>query len=158
MTFCGLGLYNLTVKIPTAYRSETRDNDKKICSSAFYFADEELNILSGVQIHEAYSLKDNLLKCCVSDCSLIHKSVLDEYGPFDTAMENMAHWDFWLRVGERNSEFFMYNPEPLWLYRQHKKKRSGQRRADAAGAKKKIEKRETARKKMLRKHFHTLEK
>ena len=68
--------------------------------------------------------------------------------------ENMAHWDFWIRVATDHPDVFMLNEEPTWLYRQH----SAARHAKRVGNKDKILKRENARKKMLKKHQKLLKK
>jgi len=145
------------VALPTKLFDEISlclDNDKKICSSAFHRTEEDLNIVSTYKVPEKYSLVDNLRGCVVSDCALISTDILKEYGPFDMEMDNMAHWDFWLRVATIDPGVFIFNKEATWLYRQH----SNARHVKREGQVDKIKKREAARKRMMQKHYHLLEK
>jgi len=130
------------------------NNNKKICSSAFHKTDEDLNIKSTYKVPENYSMVDNLKGNYVSDCSLLSTDILKEYMPFDESVDNMAYWDLWLRVATVDPGVFIFNKEATWFYRQHSNARHSKRR----GQVNKIKKREAARKRMMQKHYHLLEK
>ena len=145
------------IALPTKLFDEINmclDNNKKICSSAFHKTDENLNIMSTYKVPENYSMVDNLRGNYVSDCALLSTDILKEYGPFDMEMDNMAHWDFWLRMATIDPDVFIFNKEATWLYRQHPNARHTKRQAQID----KIKKREAARKRMMQKHYHLLEK
>lgn len=90
---------------------------KLICYSAYQFADNDLN-LGAVQPFYSYDYEKHLHGNFVSDCALIHKSIVDKYLPFKTEYNNYAYWDLWLRVYEGEGNVFVYNPNPTWVYRQ----------------------------------------
>jgi hypothetical protein len=145
------------IALPTKLFDEINmclDNNKKICSSACHKTDGDLNIISTYKVPDSYSIVDNLRGCFVSDCALVSTEILKKYGPFDEAMDNMAHWDFWLRVAIVDPNVFIFNKEATWLYRQH----SNARHIKRQGQVNKIKKREAARKRLMQKHYHLLEK
>ena len=86
---------------------------KQICYSAF-------NVIRAnrlrVQLFKPYDVQEHLVNNFVSDCSMISKRMIDKYGPFDLERNNMAFWDFWLRVYENEGNVFEYNPIPTWNY------------------------------------------
>ena len=129
-------------------------NNKKICSSGFVVTDEKLNKIAKRGKNRLYSLKDNLKSNFVSDCSLIHKSVLDKFAPFSLECGNHAFWDFWIRVARKNSNYFIFDETSRWSYRQHAEAKHLKRVKD----KSKIKKNEKERKIMLRRHEDLLKK
>lgn len=131
------------------------EHDSNICSSAIYKTDEQLNITSTTQMPEKYlGLSKHLAGNFVADCSLINIDLWREFGPFDTSLEQMAHWDFWLRVFSVYDEnLIVFNSEPTWLYRIHDKCVHQRDRK----SKQRAQHREASRKRMMQKHYHLLE-
>ena len=130
------------------------DNDAKVCCSSFYKTDEKLNLGTQFKVQDKFRIETLLKGCYISDCSMIHESIWAKYGPFDIKMDNMAFWDFWIRIGSEESKAFTFNKDATWLYRQH----SSARHTKRVGNEKKIIKREAARKRMMRKHVNLLKK
>lgn len=89
---------------------------KKICYSAFNTMDDELKI-TGTRTFYAYDFQRHLTGNFVSDCSLMHRSIVEKYLPFKLEFNNYAYWDLWLRVFEGEGDVFFYNPIPTWNYR-----------------------------------------
>ena len=90
---------------------------KSVCYSAFNVVDAKLMNHKTRSFH-AYSYAKHLEGNFVSDCSLMKTEILNKYKPFNEIFDNMAFYDFWLRVAEgEGEEAFLYNPVPTWLYR-----------------------------------------
>jgi len=105
---------------------------RKVCYSTYCRTDKDLNILNDVTFYP-YSFRRHLIINFVSDVSLMHRSILDEYSPFNEEYDNYAFYDFWLRVAEGEGEdTFVYSPEPAWLYRISKESRHQKRLKDAS--------------------------
>ena len=111
------------------------NSGKKICSSAFYKTDENFRITSLKTFYD-YDYDKHLKGNFISDCSMIHKSILDKYGPFKTEYGNEGYYDFWLRVYEGEGNIFLYNPAPTWLYRISEKSQHIQVKLDSEKMKK----------------------
>lgn len=92
------------------------NSDKKICYSAYCKTDENFKITAVRKYHD-YDFGKHLTGNFVSDCSMIHRSVIAKYSPFLVELGNEAYYDFWLRVYEGEGNIFLYNPTPTWLYR-----------------------------------------
>ena len=55
----------------------------------------------------------------IPDCSLIHRSIVDRFLPFNTDLNNYAYWDLWLRVrNELGNGIFARTMKVGWGYRQ----------------------------------------
>jgi len=89
---------------------------KKICYSSFDRIDANGNT-TNTQNFYRYDYARHLQGNFVSDCALMHKSIVDEFLPFKTEFNNYAYWDLWLRVYEKYGNVFCYNPAPTWKYR-----------------------------------------
>lgn len=97
----------------------------KICCSAFHHTDSNLQTTSLYNVVSEYSLNRLYSGCYISDCSLIHKDILDEFMPFDVNVGNHAFWDLWIRVGKKyGKDVFCFNKTPTWLYRRHSEQNS----------------------------------
>ena len=131
-----------------------KEYNKKICASGFFITDSNLNELNRVGTNMKYDISEHLSRNMVSDCSLFHSSLLQEFGPFDLECGNHGFWDFWLRIGKVSPEYFLLQKTPRWHYRQH----SAAKHAKRAKNIKKMEKNERERKLMLSKHIDLLKK
>lgn len=129
-------------------------NNKKICSSGFTITDENLKAIVKRGKQREYSLEQHLKGNFVSDCSLIHSSLLKDYGPFDLNCGNHAFWDFWIRIAKDHPEYFIFDEKSRWLYRQH----SNAQHIKRSKNKRKIIKNEAEHKAMLNKHIDILKK
>jgi hypothetical protein len=95
-----------------------KSTNKLVCYSDFYNVyPEENDALKLISFH-SYDFKKHLKGNFVSDCALIHKSLVDKYLPFITEFNNYAYWDLWLRIYEGEGDVFVHNPYPTWYYRQ----------------------------------------
>lgn len=91
-------------------------NNKKVCYSAF------LNVYGKkykVKRFHEYDYQKHLKGNFVSDCALVHVSLLNKYGPFRIELNNYAFWDFWLRIYEGEGNVFHYLNSPTWFYVQN---------------------------------------
>jgi glycosyltransferase involved in cell wall biosynthesis len=98
--------------------SECIKHGKLICYSAFDTMNEKGERTNTRRFPE-YNYKRHLEANFVNDCSMIHRSILEEFLPFDLSLKNLGHWDLWLRVYESKGDVFCYNPNPTWSYRIH---------------------------------------
>jgi len=114
---------------------------KKICYSAFYVTDENLNI-TGISQWYKYDYKKHLIGNFIYDGALMHRSIFDKYMPYQIRWNNHACWDFWLRVYEGEGNVFAYNPIPIFKYRQMKDSQHIRRKKDEKWYKKNIRDRE----------------
>ncbi len=128
----------------------------QVCSSAIWKTDAHLNRSSMVAMPTDYlGVAKHLQGNFVADCSLISWDLWKAFGPFDLSLEQMAHWDFWLRVfSECGGDTIVFNSEPTWLYRihddcVHQRDLHSENRA---------RKREASRKRMLQKHDDLLKR
>lgn len=92
--------------------------DKLICYSAFNHVNSDGFFTRGASFH-SYDREKHQKGNFVSDCAMIHKSIVDKYLPFRTELNNYAYWDLWLRVYEGEGNVFVYNSVPTWGYRQN---------------------------------------
>lgn len=90
--------------------------EKKICYSSYETINESGAVTLLQKFHD-YNYIKHLSGNFVSDCALIHKSIVDKYLPFKTEYNNYAYWDLWLRVHEGEGDVFCYNEKPTWEYR-----------------------------------------
>jgi hypothetical protein len=98
--------------------------EKKICYSAYYMLDKQFNIKKGFNKKKLrtinlsdYDYKEHLSNNFITDVSLIHKSILEKYSPFNEKFDKFAFYDFWLRVAEgEGPSVFAYNNKPSWTY------------------------------------------
>jgi glycosyltransferase involved in cell wall biosynthesis len=127
-------------------------NKKRICSSGFIVTDEKLNKIGKRGKDREYSLGQHLRGNFVSDCSLIHKTLIDEFAPFDLNCGNHGIWDFWIRVTKKYPDSFIFDKKPRWLYRQH----TGAKHILRSKSISKIKKNEAERVIMMKKHITLL--
>lgn len=66
-----------------------------------------------------FNIADLLRSCFISDCALIHRSIINKYGPFDLACGNLAYYDLWFRIYEGEGNIFYSLKKATWNYRQH---------------------------------------
>lgn len=92
-------------------------NNKLVCYSDFYEMSGD-GIVGNKRIFHDYDYQRHLRGNFVSDCSLVHSSLIKKYAPFrNNEFGNYAHWDFWLRVFEGEGNVFYYMKTPTFLYR-----------------------------------------
>lgn len=102
---------------------------KKICYSAFHTTDENMNN-TGTRFFHDYDFQRHKRGNFVSDCALMHRSIVEKYLPFKLELNNYAYWDLWLRVYEGEGNVFVYNPIPTWNYRISENSMHIKRRSD----------------------------
>lgn len=90
--------------------------EKKICYSSYQTINEVGAVTLTQPFHE-YSYVTHLGANFVSDCALVHRSIVEKYLPFRIEYNNYAYWDLWLRVYEGEGDVFCYNPDATWQYR-----------------------------------------
>jgi len=117
---------------PDKLQDETRmciDNKKLICYSDFKIVNEKWEPTGSRHFHE-YDISRHLQGNFVSDCALIHRSIIDRFAPFDLRWGNHAYWDFWLRVYKALGDVFIYNRRAEWFYRVDGRNQHVQRKSD----------------------------
>lgn len=93
------------------------NNSKQICYSNFYITNEHLKIVK-IKNCGPYDIKRHLKGNFVSDCSLIHKDIINQFTPFNYEQwGNHAYYDLWLRVYKARGNVFCYNDKPEWYYK-----------------------------------------
>lgn len=90
-------------------------SNKLICYSDFDTAKANSKTIKKRSFYK-YSYEKHLQGNYVNDAGLIHKSILDKYAPFKLEWNNLAYWDFWLRVYEGEGNIFCYNPNSVFKY------------------------------------------
>lgn len=114
------------------YRTEItmmRRKGHKVCYSAFYITDADLNIRNK-QEFLCYNYNSHLQGNFVYDCSTVETKTLKKYLPFSTKYYNMGFWDLWLRMYLGEGNVFVYNPIPVMYYRQSVESMHVKRRND----------------------------
>ena len=117
---------------PDKLQDETRlciENKKLICYSDFKIVNEKWEPTGSRHFHE-YDISRHLQGNFVSDCALIHRSIIDRFAPFDLRWGNHAYWDFWLRVYKALGDVFIYNRRAEWFYRVDGRNQHVQRKSD----------------------------
>jgi glycosyltransferase involved in cell wall biosynthesis len=89
--------------------------------SLFFYGDENLTITGGVTIQSVpeFSYDTLVRRNYITDCSLVHRSIYDEFGSFDESLQILAVYDKWLHIAERYPDRIVRNPVPTFIYRQH---------------------------------------
>ena len=126
---------------PNKIRDELATANKtgaKVIYSEFNYTDETGRIKSRQRLRP-YDATAHESTNIIPDCSLIHRSVLDEFLPFNTDLRNYAYWDLWLRLrSQYGPKVFAHCPSVTWGYRQGsndmhmKREKSPEQKADAA--------------------------
>jgi len=101
--------------------------NKDICYSSFYSVTKDVK--TPVLFFD-YDYQKHLNNNFVSDCSLISKRIVDKYLPYNLELNNMAHYDSWLRIFNGEGNVFHYNPIPTWNYIQNENDMSKLRMKD----------------------------
>lgn len=101
-------------EVATAKRTAAR-----VVYSDYNYTDENGNAKSRQRL-AAYDPIAHEKRNIVPDCSLIHRSILDEFMPFRCdRFRNYSYWDLWLRVHEKYGRWeFAHCPTVTWGYRQ----------------------------------------
>lgn len=114
---CGAG--GNDVALPTKLIDEVSaclSNVKKICYSAFYETDENLNILTTIFLND-YDFDKHIKSNFVADNATISVPLLKKYLPFRN-FGNYNYYDLWLRIAKgEGTDVFIYNNQPNFLYR-----------------------------------------
>jgi glycosyltransferase involved in cell wall biosynthesis len=145
------------IAVETKVRDEInacKSSGAKICASGFFITDSNLKETNRYGTDMKYDISEHLSRNMISDCALMHSSLIKRYGPFDPSCGNHGFWDFWLRIGKEHPEYFLLDKTPRWHYRQHSDAKHAARKRDSA----KIDKNERERKVMLKKHLDLLKK
>jgi hypothetical protein len=91
-------------------------NNKKVCYSAYYKTDTNLNNKIYTPFRN-FNYRSLLHSCYITDCSIVKASLFKEMMPFDLGYENVAYWDLWIRIYNKYGSVFIYNDNPEFLYR-----------------------------------------
>jgi len=92
--------------------------DALLVSSLFFIGDENLNLIGVTNVPE-FSYETLIHKNYISDCSLVHRLVFEEFGLFNESLGVLACFDKWLHVAEKYPDRMVQNPVPTWIYRSH---------------------------------------
>jgi len=97
--------------------------------SRFFLADEHLNINA---VPPLFSFSYELLthRNFVTDCSMVAKSMYDEFGVFDESLGSLAVYDKWLHIAEKYEDRITFNPYPTFIYRTHREQKHASRVQD----------------------------
>jgi len=93
-----------------------KDNNKKICYSAYNVCDENMGFLYKKEFFE-YSFNKNLEGNFIHDAALINTELFFKYAPFNSKYDNLGFWNLWLRIGKSNQEHFLYSNHTDFNYR-----------------------------------------
>ena len=105
--------FKLSLEVETAKRAGAL-----VCYSSYSYCDE-IGRFKGDQLFHPYDRDKHSKGNFVADCSMISRKIVDDFLPFNTALNNYAYWDLWLRVHKiHGNNAFVYNKKPTWFYRQ----------------------------------------
>ena len=104
--------------------------NKKICYSDYNVMNHDMSKHIKTNSFFDYSFQKQLEGNFVNDAATVHKDVLDKYGPLSEEFDNLGYWDFWLRIGKKHPEYFIYNPSPVFNYRLSNESRHVKRKKD----------------------------
>ena len=137
VTFISSDDYTLPNRIKAEVRT-AEENEALVVYSPFFIGDENLNIVSRVELHEkmTYDLLTARPSSCIPDVCLTWKTVYDEFGLLDETLGNDGgfFWDKWIRVIEKYPDKIVYCPYPTWIYRQHSQQ-TGKRESEEVRSK-----------------------
>jgi glycosyltransferase involved in cell wall biosynthesis len=87
--------------------------------SLYFYGDENLTIIGMPQNVPDFSYDTLIRGNYITDISLVHRSVYDEFGLFDESLGTLAVYDKWLHVAEKYPDRIVRNPVATFIYRQH---------------------------------------
>ena len=90
----------------------------KIVYHNYLYGDGDLNVVGVAQFPPRADIHQLILWTYVSDFSLVHRSVWEEFGLLDESLGTYAMEDKWLRVVEKYPERVVLQPFPDMIYRQ----------------------------------------
>jgi glycosyltransferase involved in cell wall biosynthesis len=129
--------------LPNKLQSECeimRRYRKLVCYSNYNFIKEDGKFIKTMKL-PSYKHSLHLQGNIVSDCSMFRSSLIKEFLPFDLSVNNLAYWDFWLRLYRKKGDVFIHNLTPTWEYRQHPSSMRLKRLADPVKQEKELEER-----------------
>lgn len=104
-------------------------HNKMVCYSDYNVMDVNMKFIKTNTFFE-YDFNKHLEGNYVNDAATFHVSLLDRYGLMSEEFDNLGYWDFWLKIGKEHSEYFIYNPHPVFNYRLSNSSRHVKRKKD----------------------------
>ena len=83
------------------------------------YCDEEMNMMYVHRAPEVFTMDLLRERQIMSDCALVSKQVLWEFGHFDISLSKFAVWDMWLKIARKYPDKIFHSGCVLWRYRRH---------------------------------------
>lgn len=85
------------------------------------YCDEKMNMMYVHRVPLECTLGELRKRQIMSDCSLVSKVVLWEFGLFDISLSKFAVWDMWLKIATKYPGRIFHTGGTIWRYRRHDK-------------------------------------
>jgi glycosyltransferase involved in cell wall biosynthesis len=95
------------------------DNNAVLVYPDTEYCDENLNMAYTHRAPKQFSMEALRKRQIMSDCSLVSKRVLWEFGHFDIELSKFAVWDMWLKIGQKYPDKIIHSGCVGWKYRRH---------------------------------------
>lgn len=83
------------------------------------YCDQEMNMMYVHRAPKVFDIDLLMRRQIMSDCSLVKKSVLWEFGHFDVSLSKFAVWDMWLKIASKYPDKIFHSGCVVWRYRRH---------------------------------------
>ena len=83
------------------------------------YCDKNLNMAYIHRNPKEFNMAASRNRQIMSDCSLVSKRVLWEFGLFDISLSKFAVWDMWLKIGGKYPDRIYHSGCVCWKYRRH---------------------------------------
>jgi glycosyltransferase involved in cell wall biosynthesis len=98
-----------------------REKNSVLVYSDLLYADENMNTVFSWKAPKEFDLQKLKTLQFMHDSSLVKKSVLWEFGLYDTAWRKFAVWDMWFKIAAKYPYQIHYCPHSIGKYRRHEK-------------------------------------
>jgi hypothetical protein len=83
------------------------------------YSTENLDMMYVHRVSQVFTVEELRMYQFVSDCSLVSKQVLWEFGHFDISLSKFAVWDMWLKIAEKYPNRIFHSGCVALKYRRH---------------------------------------
>lgn len=96
-----------------------REKDAVMAYPDTEYCDEELNLMYVHYAAKILTMEDLYKTQVMSDCALVSRAVLHEFGLFDIGLSKFAVWDMWLKIAGKYLSRIHHAGCVAWKYRRH---------------------------------------
>jgi len=95
------------------------DNHAVFVYGDLEYCDEDMNMMYVNKSPNPFDFHLLRERQIMTDCSLVSKRVLWEFGMFDVSLGKFAVWDMWLKIAEKYPDKIFHCGHVIWKYRRH---------------------------------------